>query len=323
MANRLRPIDLVELRGLCLAIELGSLGRAAEAMGISQPALSKRMRELELFAGTPLLDRSPRGVAPTAAGEVLYREARGLLTRADHVEEVLDNLRGTRAPVRLAASHTIAEYLLPGALVDLQDALGAGFALELVAANSTVVRDLVREGRADLGLAAALPTTGPGERDPRGDGLRELTVCEDEVMVAVTAGHPWASQHAIALPVFAATPLVMRDPTSNARQLLDRALAARGLSLAPPLAEVGSSGAAIAAASAGRAPAVLSRLAIAAAAPILVARRVQGLDLHRRFVLVTRTGQPPSPPARLLADHLLARLGEHNQGLSRPTAGTP
>ena len=311
-------MDLVELRGFCLAVELGSLGRAAEAMKISQPALSKRMRELEMFAGTPLLARSPRGVTPTAAGDVLYREARGLLIRADHVEEVLDNLRGTRTPVRLAASHTIAEYLLPGVLVDLQDTLDPGIALELVAANSSVVRDLVREGRADLGLAAS-----SGAAEVLGDGLRELPLCEDEIMVAVTAAHPWAAASEIDLAALTSTPLVMRDPTSNARQLLDRALAARGLSLAPPLAEVGSSGAAIAAASSGRAPAVLSRLAIAAAAPILVARRVHGLDLRRRFVLVTRTGQAPSAPARALAEHLSAQLQDHNQRLSGSAVDRP
>ena len=316
MAQRLRPIDLVELRGLCLAIELGSLGRAAEAMRISQPALSKRMRELEMFAGTPLLTRSPRGVTATPAGEVLYREARGLLTRADHVEEVLDSLRGTRTPVRLAASHTIAEYLLPGPLADLQGDLGPGFALELVAANSTVVRDLVREGRADLGLAAAL-----FGRDLQSTGLHETTLSEDEIMVAITAEHPWAALETIPLDAFAATPVVMRDPSSNARQLLDRAMGAWGLSVAPPLAEVGSSGAAIAAASAGRGPAVLSRLAIAAAQPILVARRIEGLDLRRRFVLVTRTGDEPTGQARRMIDHLTDGL--HNQGLSEPVVISP
>jgi DNA-binding transcriptional LysR family regulator len=106
MRRRPRPIDLVELRGLCLAIELGSLGRAATAMGISQPALSKRMRELEVLAATPLLQRSPRGVRPTAAGERLYREARALLSHAEAVERVVDGLREDRVPVRLAASHT-------------------------------------------------------------------------------------------------------------------------------------------------------------------------------------------------------------------------
>jgi DNA-binding transcriptional LysR family regulator len=296
MTSRLRTIDLVELRGLCLAIELGSLGRAAAAMGISQPALSKRMRELERFAGTELLLRSPRGVRATAVGEQLYREARALLTHAESVEGVLDGLRGRTAPVRVAASHTIAEYLLPGPLAAFRERAGHAVAVELVAANSAVVRDLVRERRSDLGLAAAI-AGGPGP------GLVEAPLCADEVSVAVSAGHPWAARAAVSLAEFLATPMVMRDPSSHARRLLEDTLRARGLTAAPPLAEVGSTAAAIAAAVAGRAPAVLSIRAITAA-PVLEPVRVEDLRLPRRFVLLTRAGEPPSGPARELIAYL-------------------
>lgn len=313
MTSRLRPLDLVELRGLCLAVELGSLGRAAAAMGISQPALSKRMRELELFAGTPLLRRSPRGVTPTPAGELAYREARALLTRAESVQRLLDGLRGQRAPIRLAASHTIAEYLLPAPLAEYRERLGHGFAVELVAANSAVVRDLVRERRADLGLAASVDD-GPGP------GLTERALCDDEVMVAVGADHPWAARTTIALDEFLATAMVMRDPSANTRQVLDGALRARDLAVAAPLAEVGSTGAALAAATSGEVAAVLSRLAIAAGGPHLLARRIEGLPLHRRFALVRREDAVLSDEARHLADHLVESIS-HNRRLSLLAAG--
>ncbi len=310
MATRLRPVDLVELRGLCLAIELGSLGRAAAAMGISQPALSKRMRELELFAGSALLTRSPRGVTPTPAGELLHREARTLLTHADAFEQILDGLRGRHAPVRLAASHTIAEYLLPEPLSEYRERLGHGFALELVAANSAVVRELVRERRADLGLAAAIDG-GPGP------GLTERPLLEDEVVVAVRADHPWAAHDTIALQQFLTTPTVMRDPSANTRQVLDAALRARGLVAAPPLAD-GSTQAALAAAMSGAGAAVLSRCAVAGADPHLVARRVQGLALRRTFALVQREDGPVSDEVASLAAHLVACL--HNRRLGLPSA---
>jgi DNA-binding transcriptional LysR family regulator len=296
MPSRLRPVDLVELRGLCRAIELGSLGRAATALGVSQPALSKRMRELETFAGTALLERSPRGVVPTAAGERLYREARTLLGHAESVEQLLDGMRDAQTPVRLAASHTIAEYLLPAPLAAYRERLGHGYALELVAANSAVVRGMVRERRADLGLAATF------EAAP-GPGLVERALCADEVLVAVSRDHPWARSGSVTLAEFLATPMVMRDPSSHARRLLEDTLRARGLTAAPPLAEVGSTAAAIAAAVAGRAPAVLSIRAITAA-PVLEPVRVEDLRLPRRFVLLTRAGEPPSGPARELIAYL-------------------
>ena len=75
-------------RTACLlsAVDLGTLGKAAVSLKISQPALSKRLRALEAAAGTKLLERSRRGVVPTAAGRRLYPEARRLLHQADVVE---------------------------------------------------------------------------------------------------------------------------------------------------------------------------------------------------------------------------------------------
>src|SRR3954453_17818703 len=82
----LRPVDLPELRAFCAAVDLGSLGAAARALGVSQPALSKRMRDLEALAGTKLLERHARGTTATAAGERLYLQARKLLAQAEEVE---------------------------------------------------------------------------------------------------------------------------------------------------------------------------------------------------------------------------------------------
>jgi DNA-binding transcriptional LysR family regulator len=300
MSSRLRPIDLIDLRGFCLAIELGSLGRAASVLGVSQPALSKRMRELETFAGTALLRRSPRGVVPTVAGDRLYPAARTLLGHAESVEQLLDGLRDLRAPVLLAASHTIAEYLLPAPLAAYRERLGHGYAMELVSANSRVVLGMVRERRADLGLAAMLGA----EPEP---GLLRRTLCEDEVLVAVAPRHPWARSRSVSLAEFLATPMVMRDPGSNTRHLLDRELDARGLAAAPPLLEVGSTAAAITAAISGAAPALLSARAVMAAPP-LIAVRVRELSLVRHFGLVTRADSVPTSAVQELITYLLGAL---------------
>src|SRR5215208_4647260 len=74
MPRPVRSPDVAELRAFCAAVDLGSLGRAARLMRLSQPALSKRLRTLEALAGAKLLERSPRGVTPTPAGRRLYLE---------------------------------------------------------------------------------------------------------------------------------------------------------------------------------------------------------------------------------------------------------
>jgi DNA-binding transcriptional LysR family regulator len=297
-ADLLRRVDLAELRAFCVAVELGSLGRAARLMRVSQPALSKRMRELERLAGTPLLQRSPRGVRPTSAGQRLYIEARPLLTEAERLESVLAALRTEHGHIRVAASHTIAEYLLPGPLSEYQARLGRRLALELVVANSTVVHDLVIEGRADFGIAAS---RAAGDRSPL---VRQLDLCEDEVVIGVSPSHPWAARETIPLNEFLRTPMVMRDPSANTRQVVDAVLRERGVSLAAPVAEVGSTSAAITAALSGRAPALLSQLAVAAGDRHMVARRVDELRFTRRFVVIWSAQDALGPEARALIEYL-------------------
>lgn len=308
MPSLLRRVDLAELRAFCVAIELGSLGRAARLMRVSQPALSKRMRELELLAGTALLQRSVRGVSPTPAGERLYAEARPLLTQAERVEEILAGIRHEETPIRLAAGHTIAEYLLPRMLSEYQARRGRPLALELVAANSTVVHDLVGEGRADFGVAAAAPHAS------RNALLQQRDLCEDEVVVAVLPGHPWAARQSIPLHEFVQTPMVMRDPAANTRRVVDAVLREHDLYLAAPLTEVGSTGAAIAAAITGGAPVLISALAIPSDDEHMVVRRVQGLRFPRRFVMLWSARDALGLEVRALIDHLASSI--HNQRLS-------
>ncbi len=302
MGRPVRSADIAELRALCAAIDLGSLGRAARLVRVSQPALSKRLRTLEALAGTRLLDRSPRGVQPTPAGRRLYVEARKLLVQSEAVDGLLAATHEEEAPVRVAASHTIAEFVLPGPLVELEARREHHLSVELIIANSLVVRDVVRDGRADLGLAASEP--GPATE---GD-LRQTPLLDDEVLVAVPAGHPWAALDEVALDAFVSTPMVTRDPGANTRRVVEAALAEQGLALTTPLAEVGSTSAAKAAAISEGAPVLLSRLALGDEGGALQARRVAGVRFARRFVILQAAERPLSAGARALVEHLSEKL---------------
>src|SRR5215210_4000576 len=177
--------DLNELRGFCVAAELGSLGRAAVRLHVSQPSLSKRLASLEVKVGARLLERSSRGVALTPAGRRLYDQARPLLELADQVTEVMVGIRQVGAVVRLAASHSATEAFVAAML-----AAHTGerrLAVELVTANSQVVRALVADGRADVGVAASRPDATPNP------GVRESLLADDAIVCAVPPGHRWAA----------------------------------------------------------------------------------------------------------------------------------
>ena len=155
MGKLVRVPELAELRAFCAAVELGSLGKAARLLQVSQPALSKRLRNLEALSGSTLLERSTRGVTPTPAGKRLHSAAQRLLAEAETVEALMEGLDPSRAPVRLAASPTMAEFVLPPLLVELESRHENHLSVELSIANSSAARTLVLEGRAELGVVAA------------------------------------------------------------------------------------------------------------------------------------------------------------------------
>jgi DNA-binding transcriptional LysR family regulator len=286
-----RAPDIEELRTLCAAAELGSLGRAALRLHASQPALSKRLSNLEALAGTKLLERSAQGVKLTPAGRRLYDEARKLVDQADRVGEILAGIVRSGGPVRLAASHSATDAFVSRLLGHLNE--HRALPVELLSANSLVVRDLVADSRADLGVAASRPHHTPYP------GVRELALADDEVICAVPSGHRWASRAQISLEEFLATPMVMRDPSSNSRWTVEAVLREHGHELPPRLVEVGT-------------PAAARQEATVRNVPILVSRSVLvGHDFHelpvdgiafpREYVLVLPAyGEPPEQVKQLI-----------------------
>ena len=300
MGKLVRMPELAELRAFCTAVDLGSLGKAARLLQVSQPALSKRLRNLEGLSGSRLLDRSTRGVTPTDAGRRLYAGARRLLAEAEAVEALMEGLEAGQAPVRVAASPTMAEFALPPILVELESRHRGHLSVELSVANSSAARGLVQEGRVELGIVAAA-------LDGETPGLCEAPFREDEIVVAVPAGHPWAELDEIDPEDLVSASLIMRDPRASSRRVVGDALEARGLSLAPPMAEIGSTEATISTAISEGVPALVSSLALNARhREELLVRRVAGLRFERKFVVVHGAEESLPGPARELAQQLLA-----------------
>jgi DNA-binding transcriptional LysR family regulator len=292
MRRLVRTPEISELRSLCAAAETGSLGRAALRLQISQPALSKRLAGLEQLAGVKLLERSPRGVSLTPEGRRLYEEAQRLLAVADGLEDMLAGLRQQAIPVRLAASHSSLEAFVADVLADHDSAI------ELVAANSQVVRGLVADGRADLGVAASRPGGSPNP------SIREITLADDAIVCAVPPGHPWSRLPRISVNEFLKTPMVVRDPASNARWTVDTELRRRDLEAAPPLVEAATPAAAKREAMERVAPVLLSDKVLRE--PIWSRVKIDGLEFPRRFELVLPAVGDPTDDTQAL----IARLKE-------------
>ncbi|MBG0856614.1 LysR family transcriptional regulator [Streptomyces spinoverrucosus] len=288
LAHRVPDLGALEL--LLAVARLGSLGAAAREVGITQPAASSRIRSMERQLGVALVDRSPRGSRLTDTGVLVTDWARRVVEAAEAFDVGAQALRDRRdSRLRVAASMTIAEYLLPGWLL----ALRAGrpdTAVSLLAGNSAAVAERLLSDEADLGFVEGLtvPT-----------GLDSVVVAHDHLVVVTAPGHPWARRRRpLSADELAATPLVLRETGSGTRQVLDAALGG----LARPLIELSSTTAVKASAVGGAGPAVLSELAVGEelATRRLVSVPVDGVRLRRDLRAVWRTGHRPAGPAREL-----------------------
>jgi molybdate transport repressor ModE-like protein len=302
-----------ELRAweLLLAVaRSGSLNAAGREVGISQQAVSARISAVERQTGVQLVARSPRGSTLTPAGVVVAEWAERLLQTAGELDVGLAALRHERqARLRVSASLTIAEHLLPGWLVSLRDAaLRSGTAVPevvLTAANSNAVVEHVRNDQADVGFIE-----GPSR--PR--NLRCRVIALDQLVLVVRPDHPWARRrNPITARELAATALVSREEGSGTRDTLCAALRdSLGAEFEPATTALALSttSAIRAALVAGAGPGVLSEVAVAddLAAGRLTRVAVDGLDLRRRLQAVWQgPAQPPAGPVRELLTHIARR----------------
>ncbi len=305
--------DLGALRALREVGRHESIAAAAPVLGVSQQALSARMRTLERVMGIPLLARSSAGSHLTEQGRLIVGWAEDVLDAADRLEAGVRSIRsGVSRRLSVAASQTIAEHLVPHWLVELRGIEQAApdpasteqapdetpTVVELTVANSTRVIELVRDVKVRLGFIETphLPTD-----------LVTVHLRDDEMLVVTAPGHPWARRRGpLSLAEVAAAPLVMREAGSGTRDTLTDHLAAQHPPLTARIAmELGTSAAVRSAIAAGVGPGVLSRLTVRDDLVLgrLVAIEVAGPPLTRQLTAVWRHDLDPLPPegARLLA----------------------
>jgi len=287
--------------------ETGSLGRAARELGLTQQAVSRRLAAMEAQIGVTLAVRTTRGSQLTPAGLIVADWAARLLDVANEIDAGLGSLRKEgRERIRVAASQTISEQLMPHWLLSLQARRGgAAPQVILTATNSEHAIASVRDGTVDLGF---VENPGPPK------GLGSCVVGHDELVIVVPPGHKWTRRsHKVTARELAQTPLVAREPHSGIRDSLTAALRqvlGDDMQQAPPVLELTSAAAMRAAVLAGAGPAAMSRLAVAddLAVGRLHAITIPGLDLRRQFRAIWLGGRtPPAGAIREFLSHISSR----------------
>lgn len=277
---------------LLVALARGrSLSGAAAALGVTQQAASARLARLERALGVRIAARIPAGTRLLPEGVRLLRAATDLVAAAGRWTAATASLATGRREearpdhVRIAASRTVVDFLLPGWLARAR-ALGVDTAdVGALPMNS---RDVVRytgDGVCELGF---IETPRPRARELAGaEGLERAIVAWDELVLVVPPEHPWAHAGGVEPARLAATPLVLREEGSGTRETLERALPG---GLTAPVMVLESSVAIRSAVIAGAGPAVLSVLVVERDIErgALVPVRILGRRLRRPITAVWR-----------------------------------
>ena len=293
------PAEFPDLSALDLyvsVVDLGSISAAAATHSITQPSASNRIRQLERQLGLTLLDRSPTGSRPTADGQLVAEWSTAILRRADDLATNVAALQAEHSGLlRLSASYTVAEYLLPPWLETfLQDRPADSVTLEVT--NSRAVLERPGSGQVDLGFVES-PTIPAS--------MHERVVATDELIVAIAPRHRWATRDAISMDEFLRTPLVLRERGSGTRDALEATLAGMHVDTPRAALELGSISAVRIAVINGSSPTVISRLAVAddLASGRLATVSVDGMRIERQLRAVwPRRTELTRLAAELLAD---------------------
>lgn len=232
--------------------EEGGFGRGAQRLRISQPAVSLQIAQLESILGLRLFDRVGRSVRLTQAGEELAEYARRIATLEAEAEEAMIQFTQTkRGRLRIGASSTIAAYLLPQLMCDYR-ARWPEIELEMSIGNSAQIQQQVLDHVVDIGLVEGAK---PDEQ------LDIKTFRDDQLVPVVPWGHPILSERRPSLKSFAKLPLIMREPGSGTREVIEAFLLEKGYPSAAAFA-FGSTEAVKGAVAAGLGVSFISSLAV-------------------------------------------------------------
>jgi DNA-binding transcriptional LysR family regulator len=296
-------MDTRQLATFCAVVERESFSRAAERLGVTQPAVSLQMRALEERLGVKVLDRSGRRVEPTEAGRRLYRNAQRLLQVEEQLLEDVDGANGglLTGTLAIGASTGPGAHLVPLLLCEFQRA-HPELRIALSIWDTQAVIERVADREVELGVVGA-------SRKHRSLVFEPLA--RDEIVLAVPPEHPVAGGELAVDDLRTETLLVMQEG-AGVRLVVEEELRRAGLRLGSlePQLELGLQESVKSAVAAGYGVAFISRTAIEGelSAGTLSFARVTGLEPSRQLYVVRTKGRSPTRAAEAFLEFARAQV---------------
>lgn len=279
-------LDHFSLRTFYVVAKEKSFGKTATILCLSQPAVSHQIHSLEEYLEIKLFNRIKGEVSLTPAGKILFNYAEQILALYQQAEKEIEKLtESVRGQLVIGASTTIGQYFLPIILGKFKD-LYPKIEIFLTNANTEVICSQLLNNLIDLGLVEA-----PVKHK---DILVEKFI-EDELVVITSLKHRWLEEKEIDKEEFKKEPIILREPGSGTRKVIENRLNKAGINLADLniKMELGSSESIKAAVEAGLGIAIVSQWAVLKEKKLnsLKILRIKGVSFKRDFTIILKQGQ--------------------------------
>lgn len=290
-------MDLDLLRSLVAVANAGTITEAAGRLGITQPALSRRVQQLEGEFGAELLSRSRKGAQLTELGRRVEREARVLIDRYDSLKaEVTSHHNVERGTVRVGGGATAVSFVLPDAIARFQREFPLVHFHVKEAGSSEIASDVV-DGRLELGLVT-LPV--------RTAGLEIEPLVDDHIVLIAAPDNPLADEAQIPVADLDGQNFVGFEGNSAIRQIVDASLREAGVEINVVM-ELRSIPAIVRMVATTGSLAFVSQLGVHGQ-ELVREIAVEGLTITRRLGLVRRRAYSLSPAGTRFAERLAAEV---------------
>lgn len=293
-------LDISLLETFTLVADLGSFSEAARKLGLSQPAVSFKIKSLEKELAAPLIDRSHGKVVLTPAGRTAYQHARKLLADRDEMLADIPRITGEVAGHLLIGAGTIpGEYLLPPVISEFRTVYPL-VTVSVAISDSRQITEKLKKEEIEMGFVGSPPG------DPQ---VAERVFAGDQLVLITPPYHHLAGRGEVGLEKITAEVFVNRKAGSGTQKSVESALSARGIDPGKlqVAAELGSTRAVISAVQSGMGVSVVSNRAAVqpAEAGLISMLQIEGVDLAREFYAVWVKGRPLSIAAEKFLEYCL------------------
>ncbi|MEJ8574459.1 LysR substrate-binding domain-containing protein [Microbaculum marinum] len=212
-------MNLRQIETFAAVMKCGTASRAAEVLGVSQPAVSRNIIELERSVGFPLFARIRNRLVPTPEARILYDDVEASFRGIDTIRASAARIRDRGGgEIRVASMPTLGHSIVPTAIAAFLTQ-HPDVRVSLLVLPSRDARDLIASGRFDIGLVADLIDVS---------GVLHQTFLSRDALCAIPCGHPLADREVIGPSDLDGEPFIAYSPEDPARRRLEEVLATVG-----------------------------------------------------------------------------------------------